>query len=376
MAATAAGSSALAGCASLFNVQAGYGGEPPLPENRPQAVYYPSHIEGMKMAGRSGMNSSSAMQGNNSRDSNQKNAASGGQTPSKSRYAVALTYSYPHRFWTVTGQRKSKVTIQNDDSIHLMVSVWDAKTGTYVMDTNPTVTVSQNGETVTTVTPWTMLSQNMGFHAGDNVALPGGGQYSVTVDVPPTSARRTGAFEGEFTTQQSFEFGFEYSTQKRNKIMFKRTEQKAGTRGAADPMKMKRMPLAYAPTKSNLPGRILGKTTNGDAVFVVAALKNATRFGADGGTYLAVSPRTPYNRYILPAMSLSARIRRGGKTVFEGALPATLDPALNYHYGKAINNIKSGDTITLTIDAPPQVARHEGYETAFFNMPSKTITVA
>jgi hypothetical protein len=285
----------------------------------------------------------------------------------------ALTYSYPHRFWTVTGQRKSRVTIQDDDSVHLMVSVWDGKTGASLMDTNPTVRISQGGETVTTLTPWTMLSQRMGFHAGDNVALSGNGTYSVTVEVPPTSARRTGAFSGQFTSQQSFEFTFEYSKQQRNEIMFQRTEQKAGTRGAADPMNMKRMPLARAPKVSELPGRILGRTTNGDAPFVMTAIEDATRFGA--GTYLAVSPRTPYNRYILPAMSLSARVVRGGNTVFDGTLTATLDPALNYHYGKMASSIESGDKIEVTVDAPPQVARHEGYETAFFDMPARTITV-
>lgn len=345
----AAGSSVLAGCASVFDVQAGYGGEPPLPENRPNAVYYPSHREGMKMVG---MNT-------------------GGE---QSDYACALTYSYPHRFWTVTGDRKSRVSTQNDDSVHLMVSVWDAQTGTYVMDTNPTVTVSQNGDTVTTVTPWTMLSQNMGFHAGDNVALPGGGTYSVTVEVPPTAARRTGAFAGRFDSQQSFEFTFEYSEQNRNDIAYERLGEKAGERGALDPMTMQRLPLARAPKKRALPGEVLGTATSGGGVFVLTAIEDAPRFGTRG-TYLAVSPRTPYNRYVLPAMSLSARVVRGGRTVFDSALPATLDPALDYHYGTTVANLRAGDEIELTIDAPPQVARHEGYETTFLDMPSTTITV-
>lgn len=379
MAATAAGSGALAGCTSLFNVQAGYGDEPPVPENRPQAVYYPSHVEGMNMLGMSATNSSRAMQANSSGNTgatNRANTSSTGQKSSESRYAVALTYSYPHRFWTVTGQRKNKVTIQDEDSIHLMVSVWDAKTGTYVMDTNPTVRVSQSSHSVATVTPWTMLSQNMGFHAGDNVALDGEGTYSVTVEVPPTSARRTGVFNGHFDSQESFDFEFEYSEQELTDIMFNRLEQRAGNRGAVDPVKMKQMPLARAPTQNDLPGQVLGRTTNGDAVFRFTALTNAARFGTAGKTYLAVSPRTPYNRYILPAMSLSARIARGGNTVFEEALQATLDPELKYHYGTAVEDIESGDEITLAIDAPPQVARHEGYETAFFDMPSRTITVA
>lgn len=74
-------------------------------------------------------------------------------------------------------------------------------------------------------------------------------------------------------------------------------------------------------------------------------------------------------------MSLSATVTRGNETVFDGALQATLDPALNYHYGAGVESIESGDEIEIVTDAPPQVARHEGYETAFLKMPSRTLTV-
>jgi hypothetical protein len=373
MAATAAGSGALAGCAGLFEVQSR--SEPPVPKNRPQAVYYPSHIERMKMIGMAGMSSSSKMQADSSMNMSHIQTSEGTRKMNGSRSVCALTYTYPHRFWTVTGDQTNKATIQKEDTVHLMVSVWDQKTGVYFMDTTPTVTVSQNGETVDTVRPWTMLSQNMGFHAGDNVSLPGGGTYSVTVEIPPTAARRTGAFEGKFTTQQSFEFDFEYSNQERNEIMFKLLEEKAGERGAVDPMNMEMMPFAFAPKKTALPGRIVGTKTSGDAEFVVTAIENASRFGADVKTYLAVSPRTPYNRYVLPSMSLSGTVTRHGTTVFDGALTATLDPKLDYHYGATVESIESGDEIEFTIDAPAQVTRHEGYETAFLDMLSMTMIV-
>lgn len=379
MATTAVGSGMLAGCTGLFDVQYGRR-EPPIPENRPQAVYYPSHIEGMKMIGMDGMHgmsSSSHMQGHGSMNmgmSHMQTAESTRKT-NGSRSVCALTFTYPHRFWTVTGDQTNKVAIQRDDTIHLMVSVWDQKTGVYVMDTTPTVRVSQDGETVDTVRPWTMLSQQMGFHAGDNVSLPGGGTYSVTVEIPPTATRRTGAFEGAFTTQQTFEFEFEYSNQERNEIMFEILEEKAGERGAVDPMNMEMMPLSFAPKKSDLPGQLIGTKTSGDGEFVVMAIENASRFDAEGKPYLAVSPRTPYNRYILPSMSLSGTVTRNGTTVFDGSLTATLDPKLDYHYGATVESIESGDEIGLTVNAPPQVTRHEGYETAFLDMPPMTMTV-
>jgi hypothetical protein len=377
MATTAVGSGVLAGCSGLFTVRTGSGRRmPPLPENRPEAVYYPSHIEGMKMAGMASTNTNSnSGEGEQNRLINNTNNSTSRQQTSGAGYKCALTYSYPHRFWTVTGNRTEKVTIEDNDSMHLMVSVWDPETGIYPMDTNPTITVSKSGDSVTTVSPWTMLSQNMGFHTGDNVSLPGAGKYSVTVDVPPTSARRTGAFEGRFSNQQSFEFSLTFDPQEMSDIMFERLDERAGTRGAVEPMEMQKLPLALVPETSALPGRSLGTVRTGDAVFVVRALNDASRFGAAGGTYLAVSARTPHNRYVLPAMSLSARVVRGGETVVDGPLQATLDPELNYHYGTTVESIETGDEITLAVDAPPQVARHEGYETAFLDMPSKTLTI-
>src|SRR6056297_927363 len=75
-AAGAVGVGATAGCAGLFETDEnteGSGGEPALVENRPDAVYYPTHREGMKMAGM-------GMAGD---------------------LSVGLMYSYPHRFWTM-----------------------------------------------------------------------------------------------------------------------------------------------------------------------------------------------------------------------------------------------------------------------------------
>jgi hypothetical protein len=375
--ASTVGAGLLAGCSGLFSVQTGYQERmPPVPENRPAAVYYPSHIEGMnvagvKTAGGNGSGSTSTTSGTESNGTNGSPDGSG----AAGGYRCALMYSYPHRFWTVTGTQTEKVSIEDNDSLHLMVSVWDPATEVFPMDTNPTITISQNGDSVTTVSPWTMLSQNMGFHTGDNVSLPGAGDYTVTVDVPPTSVRRIGSFEGRFDEQRTFEFPFTFDPDEVGDIMFKELGEKAGTRGAVEPMEMKKMPLAFAPAKAELPGRPLGTVRTGDAVFVVRALDDASRFGGAETTYLAVSARTPHNRYVLPSMSLSATVMRGNETVFDGALQATLDPELNYHYGTGVENIESGDEIGITTDAPPQVARHEGYETAFLEMPSRTLTV-
>jgi len=319
---------------------------PPLLEDRPDAVYVPTHVEGMAMAG----------------------MADAGP------YRCALTYSYPHRFWLVTGRETQLVEIDGEDSLHLMVSCWDAETGVVPPNGSVSMTIDRNGETVVEKPPWPMLSQNMGVHFGDNVALPGEGAFDVSVELGPLQTRRTGAFADRFEASASAEFTLEFDRADLEELSYMRLDDRAGERGAVDPMQMEMMQIAQLPTAADLPGRAIGEATSGDGRFLVRALEMPPE-GVDGeGPYLAVSARTPYNRYPLPFMSLSATVERGGKTGFDGALTPTLDPDLDYHYGAAVGRLESGDVITLDPGAPPQVARHEGYETAFLELSEMTLT--
>ena len=340
-----AGTAALAGCTGLFETRS-ITDEPPLVENRPDAVYYPTHFEGMVMAGMA--------------DTKQ--------------YKVSLMYSFPHRFWTVTGQNTKKVAIQDDDSVHLMGTLWDKETKMVLPYTNFSVELTQDGESVTERSLWQMLTQPMAFHFGDNVSLPGDGTYSATVRIGAIQPRRTGRFEEKFGEPITVDMEFEYSRAKRDEIMVTQLDEKAGKKGAIEPMDMD-MPLATLPPKENLPGRLIGEATSGDGMFIITSLDDAARFTTDGRPYLTVSARTPYNQVPLPFMSLSATLDRDGETIFDGPLQSTLDPELTYHYGAAVESIESGDTLTITVDAPPQTSRHEGYETAFLQMPPMELTV-
>jgi hypothetical protein len=375
----------LAGCTggNLFEVQSSSTSIPSVPENRPNAVYFPSHVEGMQMLGMSGMgnmngmNSSDGMNGSSTMTSmNRSNDSEGmGKTSSTGDYAFGLMYSYPHRFWTVTGTERSKTALQDADSLHLMGSVWNPASGTVLPDTGLSVEITQDDELVSQEVIYPMLSQQMGFHYGANFELPGDGTYTAKLSVGAMNTRRTGAFQGMFTKPQSAEIKFEYAEQKMNEISYRVLEEKAGTKGAIEPMNMKMMPQAYAPKKADLPDRIIGEVTSGDARFLVTQLQSPPA-GVKGETYLAASVRTPYNRLVIPAMALSGTLQRGGKTVFDGELKRTLDPDLNYHYGTALESIQSGDELTISADTPPQVARHEGYETAFLGeMTEMTLTV-
>ncbi|PSP80039.1 hypothetical protein BRC81_02245 [Halobacteriales archaeon QS_1_68_20] len=320
--------------------------EPPLVEDRPDAVYVPTHVDGMEMAG----------------------MASAGP------YKLALSYSFPHRFWRIDGSDAEKVSVEDDDTVHLMGTLWDVDTKIVPPAGNLSMTVRKDGEVVDDRRMWPMLSQTMGFHFGDNVSLDGDGTYEIEVSVDPLGARTTGAFQGRFEEAVSTTVEVEYSERVLNETQVQMLDDRQGERDAVPPMEMD-MPVSQLPAKANLEGELVGEGTSGDGVFL-ATVPSSTPRGVDGdGQYLAVSARTPYNRYPLARMALSGTVRRNSETVFDGALAASLDPDLDYHYGAAIDGLQSGDEVTLSVGAPPQVFRHEGYETAFLEFEDVHFTV-
>ncbi len=337
----------LAGCGGLF--ETGSRQAPPLVSDRPDAVYMPTHVEGMQMVG----------------------------TKSAEGYSCALTYTYPHRFWLVTGTRREQVEIQEADSVHLMPVVWDTETGIVPPDINPQVSVTQDGESITDLAPWPMLSQPMGFHFGDNVQFGGNGTYQVEVRIGSPSTRRTGSMadnQGQATF--SFEFDFQQSTLEDIRYRDIPADSE-GTTDAVEPMDMELLPSTQVPEDGSLPGTVLGTATSGGARFVVTTLSDATPFGGDDDeVYLAVSPRTPHNRYVLPLMSLSGTVTDGDEPIYDGPLRSTIDPDIGYHYGTVIPPVEASVELTVSVESPPQMARHEGYETAFFEMTDLSVMLS
>ena len=291
-------------------------------------------------------------------------------------YAVALLVTIPHRFWTVTTRERAAVPIADDDSVHLMALVWDPETRTVLPGTGLSVELTRDGRLVSEEVIYPMLSQRMGFHYGGNFALPGDGTYAVDVSVgalPANGVRTTGAFEGRFADPATGTIDLAYTPETRNQVS-SRAVDRGGDPGALAPMDSD-LPIGRAPDSSALPGDVIGTARSGDARFLVTLLDTAPA-GVDGsGPYLAVSPRTPYNRLAIPGMKLRGRLARGDRTVTSATLSRTLDPTLGYHYGATLPATESGDRLWLTVATPPQVARHEGYERAFLVMPDMELTL-
>lgn len=246
LAGAAAGAASLAGCGGLIRRRGG--GEPPLVKNRPDAVYVPSHVEGMEMIG----------------------------MPAKTAtYGVALSFTFPHRFWLVRGGETTRVA-PGDTDVHLMATVWDRETGVVLPDPAPHVEVRRDGETVTETTLWPMLSQPMGTHFGDNVTLDGDAGYDLRVTLgPPTTPRLTGSAYPDHP--ESFTAGFEFSTSRLETIGVRNLDDRQGRRGAIDVMQMEMLPDLQAPPADGLPGANRGTVTGATRASSLARCHRSVR---------------------------------------------------------------------------------------------------
>jgi len=341
------GGTFLSGClGSLgFETQSAWR-DPPLVNDRPDAVYYPAIVEGMGMYG----------------------------TTTAGDVGFALMHSFPHRFWNLTGTNRTKVVVNDSDSIHLMASIWDVETGV-ILPLDVTVELTGDNGEVTTTNLWPMISPNMGFHYGDNIELAGEGQYEATLRVGPLQANRTTEFKNRFIESHSATISFVFDTNETYNLEYRRLGDKAGTRGTVDLMEMDMVPAPVAPPKAELPGRLLGMKSAANTEIPVTIVPSGRRFTQNDLPYLLASPRTPYNHVLLPNMGISATVTREGETVTKGPLLAALDSEIGYHYGMPTESLRAGDTVTLTVDIPPQLARHDGYETAFLDIPPVKYTV-
>ncbi len=307
-------------------------------------MYVPDHFHGMNMVG---------MQ------------TSGG-------YGFAAMFSSPDVFFNVNGNEVSRNDATPDDSVHLMALVWDPETRTVLPEAGLSVDVDTGDEGGTEEVIYPMLSQRMGFHWGGNFALPGFGTYDVEVSVGGLEVARTGDMAGRFEDGASTTFQVDYSRQAMEGIGTQ-VPDNAGEPGAVSSMDMM-APDAVQPSTDSMPGSVVATGSHRDAELTVSRVPAGSRFAEDR-PYLGLTATTPYNRMTLPMMGVDATLSSGGETVFEGSLTRTIDHAFGYHYGAPVDSLSSGDTLTLDFLAPPQTARHLGYEKAFVDMTSTELSV-
>ncbi|MFC6952932.1 DUF7350 domain-containing protein [Halorubellus litoreus] len=348
VAAAATGTAATAGC--LGTGSDGY--EPPARvENPPRGVYRPVAAPRLRTVG----------------------VADAGA------FRLALAYGPPVRFWEVVGEQTYRRAAEPDDDVHLVALAWDPETGVVLPEVGLTVEVTRDGDLVAQEAVYAMVSQGMGFHYGDNFALDGDGEYAATVAVGGLQGRRTRAFADRFGDPASHTFAFEYARTDRDALDVVRADD-PGTRGALPTNPPASMPAAAIP--EDPPGSRLGRARTADVTFDVRALTGRSaseRVDPDAdapadAAYLAVLAHTPYNDLVLPGMGLRATVEREDGSTTERILDRTLDPALGYHYGASVDGLAAATAVRIETLTPPQVARHEGYETAFLDLDTVRVT--
>jgi uncharacterized protein involved in high-affinity Fe2+ transport len=105
-----------------------------------------------------------------------------------------------------TSYREIKPTPKS--SFHLMVMLTDKHTGVAIPYATVWVVIKQHGKTVFNERQWPMLSEFMGPHYGNDVALPGPGMYHLSVQVSaPEAALHVeygGMWSGTHTVDSTF----------------------------------------------------------------------------------------------------------------------------------------------------------------------------
>ena len=374
LAAAAAGATlSTAGCVEAFQSLEGttYGREPPLVEDRPDAIYYPTHTEAM---------------------------ADGGMGMTSDGLHVHLMYTFPHRFWRVfrrdegAGYESRLFEVGPDDAVHIMANIWDDKTGVVLPVSSVDIAARGGNDVDERETVYAMLSQRMGFHYGDNYHLDGNDTYTVEVTVGGVTATRFGDFEGRFGEPEAVTIEMDYSEATRDDLSFEEYPDRQGQPGAVEPMgsmsgggmsdsdsssgmsdsgssngmSMAEMPIGAARDLAENGGEPMGSGL-ADDVRYRAALFEAERFGGD--PYLAVTASTRYNDLVVPDIGLSVT----AADALESSLSAGLDPEIGFHYGTPASGLDGTESVELAVETPAQVARHEGYETAFLRTPTVTL---
>jgi uncharacterized protein involved in high-affinity Fe2+ transport len=93
-------------------------------------------------------------------------------------------------FVIYNGTSEQMVKPSPHTSFHLMVMLNDAQTGVPIPYAGVWATISRAGKVVYDERQWPMISRYMGPHYGNDVSLPGAGEYQLSLLIsPPVSAR-------------------------------------------------------------------------------------------------------------------------------------------------------------------------------------------
>ncbi|AGB36369.1 DUF7350 domain-containing protein [Natronococcus occultus] len=309
--------------------------------------------------------------------------------------AVSLAATRPHSFWTVAGEERTRADVREHHDVHLMATVADAETGLPV-PTSVETTVRGPEERIDGRALWPMLSQRMGFHYGDNVPLGGDGPRTVTVKIDPADVEATGGLADRLETARTVDVEFEYAAEEIESLERRLIDEDEGRgeAGAVEPMAHDHgSESGHDHESGNGHGQHENHDDHGDArepiledavdAWLGTARSGDLEFGiglddSDGDEIaVVVSVHTRHNEFPVPFAGLSVAPVRDGSPGETTALTERLDAELGHHYGAVLERerLEATAELAVVLDATPQLSRHEGYETAFFDREPATLAI-
>ena len=124
--------------------------------------------------------------------------------------SIQARTSAPATFVLFNGASQQLVRPTSKDSFHLMVTLSDATTGVAIPYSSVWATISKGGKIVFDERLWPMISRYMGPHYGNNVDLPNGGLYHLTLLVSPPEAARHLEYKGIWLTPHRVKMTFRW----------------------------------------------------------------------------------------------------------------------------------------------------------------------
>ena len=124
--------------------------------------------------------------------------------------SIQARTSAPATFVLFDGTSQQLVRPTSKDSFHLMVTLSDATTGVAIPYSSVWATISKGGKIVFDERLWPMISRYMGPHYGNNVDLPSGGLYHLTLLVSPPEAARHLEYKGLWLTPHRAKMTFRW----------------------------------------------------------------------------------------------------------------------------------------------------------------------
>jgi uncharacterized protein involved in high-affinity Fe2+ transport len=120
----------------------------------------------------------------------------------------------PATFILLQSGRQQFVRPHGKDSFHLMVLLDDARSGAPIPYSSVWATITKGvrggGRPVFDERLWPMISQAIGVHYGNNVALPTAGRYRLTLLISPPAVARHMEYDNRWLKPHKVSFAFKF----------------------------------------------------------------------------------------------------------------------------------------------------------------------